>query len=307
MAIWNKNELEYLKQSYGVKPVSEICKFLKRSNYSIYGKVQKLKIGFERGKNPFGKPPVLIGEKNPRFTGCELFVGDWLNDATKHHKSILTNNDIIKKYEQQNGLCYFTGDKLIFPKTHKEHRNSATWNASIDRICNKKQYCKSNFNLVTSTINLIRFTNTIKEFYKWCIDIYNYKILKIYHQNKIEIYKHTKGFKGYKNISAHLWHQIMFNAKKRNIDFNINIKEAWNIYESQNGICAISGMPIIFNQYWNDRSSRTASLDRVDSNKPYDVNNIQWVHKKINQMRSRTTVNEFIKEIIKVINFRNLI
>lgn len=41
--------------------------------------------------------------------------------------------------------------------------------------------------------------------------------------------------------------------------------------------------------------NRTASLDRIDSSKGYKIENIQWVHKDINQMKSALENNKFIE------------
>jgi hypothetical protein len=39
----------------------------------------------------------------------------------------------------------------------------------------------------------------------------------------------------------------------------------------------------------------TASLDRIDSSKSYNKNNIQWVHKDVNKMKWAFNQNHFIK------------
>lgn len=39
----------------------------------------------------------------------------------------------------------------------------------------------------------------------------------------------------------------------------------------------------------------TASLDRIDSSKPYIIDNIQWVHKDINFMKRTYSHDYFIK------------
>ena len=38
----------------------------------------------------------------------------------------------------------------------------------------------------------------------------------------------------------------------------------------------------------------TASLDRIDSSRGYDADNIQWVHKDINWMKQDFSQSEFI-------------
>ena len=40
---------------------------------------------------------------------------------------------------------------------------------------------------------------------------------------------------------------------------------------------------------------QTASLDRIDNSKGYEVGNIQWVHKEINMMRGPLPIDRFIE------------
>lgn len=64
-------------------------------------------------------------------------------------------------------------------------------------------------------------------------------------------------------------------------------------------VCAISGLPIRYKNYIRDNTA-TASLDRIDSNKGYIKGNVQWVHKKINQMKWLFSKNEFIELCVAV-------
>ena len=61
----------------------------------------------------------------------------------------------------------------------------------------------------------------------------------------------------------------------------------WDIFEKQDKICALSGLPIEFetSQYGLWHGEGTASLDRIDSSKGYICGNVQWVHKDVNRMK----------------------
>lgn len=100
-------------------------------------------------------------------------------------------------------------------------------------------------------------------------------------------------FKGYGEISQSVFNKIRQKAVDRNIDFNLNIQELYNLFISQNKLCAISHVPIKFKI--NHKDEQTASLDRIDSKKPYTLDNVQWVHKTINQMKWTLMPNEFIE------------
>ena len=103
----------------------------------------------------------------------------------------------------------------------------------------------------------------------------------------------NKNFKGYEEIRGKTWADIKKKASKRNISFEIDIKYAWELFLKQDRKCALSNIPIKFGrvQY---RLETTASLDRIDSNKPYVKGNIQWVHKSVNLMKNDLSEEIFI-------------
>ena len=43
------------------------------------------------------------------------------------------------------------------------------------------------------------------------------------------------------------------------------------------------------------RTRQTASLDRIDSNLDYIEGNVQWVHKRVNAMKSDMSTKEFLE------------
>lgn len=100
-------------------------------------------------------------------------------------------------------------------------------------------------------------------------------------------------FKGYEEISQSVFNKIRQKAIDRNIDFNLNIQQIYDLFISQNKLCAISQVPIKFKMNYKDE--QTASLDRIDSTKPYTIDNIQWVHKTVNQMKWTLMPRDFIE------------
>jgi hypothetical protein len=111
---------------------------------------------------------------------------------------------------------------------------------------------------------------------------------------------------GYQDIRQHHWYNIEKHAYKRNLEFNISMEYAWELYEKQDKKCALSGMPIIFakNKVGHTRGETTASLDRIDSKKGYIENNVQWLHKWINTMKMDFEQEEFI-EFCRLITEQN--
>lgn len=105
-------------------------------------------------------------------------------------------------------------------------------------------------------------------------------------RNKLD--KESQSWAGLGDIPKTKFSSIKHGAKARGLSFNITISDMWNIFLKQNNKCAISGSCISF-------SEGTASLDRIDSKIGYEINNIQWVHKDINRMKTNMTDEGFIE------------
>ena len=87
-------------------------------------------------------------------------------------------------------------------------------------------------------------------------------------------------------------------AELRGLMFNITVEDVWFLYTSQEGRCALSGMPI----GWAEIGPKhTASIDRIDSSKGYLKDNVQLLHKDVNFMKQQFNQEYFI-EVCKAIS-----
>lgn len=113
-------------------------------------------------------------------------------------------------------------------------------------------------------------------------------------------------WKGYEEISLSYWNNMIKTGLKRGFGTSISIEEAWELFLQQNRKCALTGLPLTFaNEYGSNNSRyRTASLDRIDSSKGYDKENVQWVHKRVNKMKWDLDQKEFI-QLCKLISENN--
>lgn len=108
-------------------------------------------------------------------------------------------------------------------------------------------------------------------------------------------------YKGYEEITGDYWNKLKRGAKNRNLHFSIQIEFAWELYLKQKKQCALSGWSLIMG-----RKKQTASLDRIDSKKPYTEDNIQWVHKDINRIKQNYK-EDYLFEICKsIIKYRGI-
>ena len=90
-------------------------------------------------------------------------------------------------------------------------------------------------------------------------------------------------FTGHKEIRGKTWSTIKNRAAAKNREVNVTIEDAWDLFVLQDKKCALTGLPLVFGK-WNTET--TASLDRIDSDKGYEKDNIQWVHKDVNIMKN---------------------
>lgn len=112
---------------------------------------------------------------------------------------------------------------------------------------------------------------------------------------------------GYQEINGWFWNSIRASAKRRNIPFELTIQQGWDLFIQQGKRCSLSGLPLKFAESHKDQvtGGTTASLDRIDSKKGYTLDNVQWVHKYVNIMKSNLQQCEFIN-ICKLITERNI-
>lgn len=108
------------------------------------------------------------------------------------------------------------------------------------------------------------------------------------YSKRFNIKNYNKSWTGHKEISGKKWGAIKYNAKKRNIELSLSIEDAYSIYCKQQKLCNLSNLPISFD-------NNSASLDRIESNRAYTIDNCQWVHKDINKIKLNLQQEKFIE------------
>lgn len=120
------------------------------------------------------------------------------------------------------------------------------------------------------------------------------KILKY----NVETNKTTKCLKCYKDrktyrgVETYYFNKIKARALKKKQAFNITFNSIIDLFYNQKEKCALSGLPLVIRKSKKDKEI-TASLDRKDSLKGYTIDNVQWVHKDINKLKSNFTEQKF--------------
>jgi len=110
----------------------------------------------------------------------------------------------------------------------------------------------------------------------------------------------TWSWKGYEEIQGSVLSNLRTGAKRRGIKVSITLKDVWDVYISQDKKCWYTGLPISFEKDGDcnrvsDNSTRTASIDRIDSSKDYTKENIRIVHQMVNIMKNVYSEEKFIE------------
>ncbi len=123
-----------------------------------------------------------------------------------------------------------------------------------------------------------------------------YKAKHTFGLNKCQCYKTTNGasnYQGYKNISAAYFRTCKAHAKSKNREFSITKENMWDQWLKQQGQCSLTGLNLHIERNYTKLKGMTASLDRINSSLGYTVDNIQWIHKDVNRMKSNFDENYF--------------
>jgi hypothetical protein len=94
-------------------------------------------------------------------------------------------------------------------------------------------------------------------------------------------------------------------AIKQNISFSLDLESIIDLWYAQNGMCALSGLPMTF-ELKQGRVPTNVSIDKIDRTLGYIKGNIQLVCMACNQIKSDLTDAEmynFCKNIVK--NYEN--
>lgn len=87
--------------------------------------------------------------------------------------------------------------------------------------------------------------------------------------------------------------KIKRQAKTRNIPFNVSYQYLKNLFSLQQGKCVYTNIELTF--YKGNKGN--ASLDRIDSNIGYVIDNVQWLDKRVNIAKNNLSEKDFFQMI----------
>lgn len=103
-------------------------------------------------------------------------------------------------------------------------------------------------------------------------------------------------YTGYEEIQGAYFSGLKGAARRRNLVFDLKIEDVWNLFVQQDRKCAITGLILTLAQNNTDHrtGNYTASIDRIDNSGGYTIDNVQWVHKRVNIMKGNMSMDEFL-------------
>ena len=100
-------------------------------------------------------------------------------------------------------------------------------------------------------------------------------------ENKI-ITNEGKVFQAMKEFSRRI-------RRRKKFDKEVSPNDLMEIWNNQNGKCAYTNIQLILpcsSDYNESNNNFKASIDRIDSNKPYSINNIQFTSVTVNYLKN---------------------
>ena len=130
--------------------------------------------------------------------------------------------------------------------------------------------------------------------------------------------EHIKNNKSNYDISKHSgnrqdqysdfkYYMKLLKNSKRKENVNIDLEYLKFLWEQQNGICPISGIKMILKEH-NSKNSilpNQASLDRIDSSKPYEIGNVRFITLIANYARNVFSDEDVIQFCVNVAKFKS--
>lgn len=158
------------------------------------------------------------------------------------------------------------------------------------------RYCKRDYRVVSGDVGIYKNQNG-----KWCSTCSGCGAEQAYTRKDHAKQSHLADWQCKKCVATakrfsenmpvgdvcRLYNKFRKSANKRQIGWEISIKDFEACFT---GECSLTGWKIDM-AYANC----TASLDRIDSSKPYTKDNIQWVHSMVNMCKNKYDQHLFVE------------
>lgn len=233
---------------------------------------------------------------NSKYTqAINKIFNDCKQNAKKRGiKFAIKSQDIDDLYQKQDGKCAITGTLMthdyMTERQEDDHHIINPTNMSIDRIHNSGGYTKDNIQLVCAIVNRIKHDMNPFELMFFVTTVGNHSVRKQAMQLGLIQEEQIKLTTDMSKRIEQKYKYTYSNAEKRKLNVTVTQEELNELYIKQNGKCAITGQDLTCNKSLCD-----ISIDRIDSNKHYTLDNVQLVLDSANKRKSDLSNTELIK------------
>jgi hypothetical protein len=264
-------------------------------------------------------------DKSPHWRGNEQISGALVNVFRSGAKSrglewAISADEMSQQFQKQEARCALSGVHLTLPQRDYARDDGCgihyEGNASLDRIDSTIGYTPSNIQWVEKAVNLMKRDFTVEEFVGLCQLVakkrsrskesaaaFEKRYLEgLWSERKKEgIF--SPHWKGCGAITGYKFHLIRAGATSRGIRFRLSCGQLWQKFVEQRGRCAISGLALALHTK-NTDTRWNASLDRIDSSKPYTFDNVWWVDVRINLMKRELPLQDVLDRCRRIARHR---
>jgi len=110
------------------------------------------------------------------------------------------------------------------------------------------------------------------------------------------------GMLSYKGVPRRLIRMFKGQADAKGKQWDLDLTYLGDLFEKQNGKCAYTGWDL---EIGTHKTSKTASLDRIDSSQGYIKGNVQWVHKEVNIAKNVLSHERFLQMCMAITEHKN--
>jgi len=216
------------------------------------------------------------------MASLKLNTHQFVNRAIKVHKNTYDykNTNYIRYDKFLTITCKIHGD---FSQRAGHHlAGQGCWECGIASMSKKRK---------TWTLEEDEFIKLhyVKFGASFCAEKLNKTIDSVYPRAQMLGVRNFRKKLGHKHIPGKLWSNIIHSSNSRGLKVEITPDDIWNQFIKQNKKCALTGWDLDCNF---DLKLNNISVDRIDSSKHYTPDNIQIIHKKLNQCKMDLTMEQ---------------
>ena len=247
------------------------CKFCVNKILTDELRIQRKSEYVRRSRDKIGRGILYQRWIEKLKNSFQLFIeskvyNSLFEDRRNNRIGNITKDFVLEMLQQQNYKCKLSGINL----THEK----SLYDMSIDRIDNNYGHIKDNIQLICRGLNIAknRHTNDDIIFFLDCLVGKKIFVPERFSRDYISSIRRNSEQRD----------------RGRNFNNNLRTDDIVKMFESQNGLCTITGLPMACYQH----SCFSCSIDRINNDLYHTIDNVHLVLKCINRAKSKFNIDQ---------------